>query len=245
MKARLSWGRNTSIVTFRCPYLLEPDHKKPALDGTLRSWCFINSWGNETQRSEGAFLVSHNNEVVGLRLPAWLSPNLCLLHLGSAVSEPHGQVGPALNRLIPWVRNYHSLTWSIPIARKPWLMHHQQPDITLCVVHFPMCWGASLFHIGSFCLNPGLLWSQLLYFPHCLRQRSQHAFLMSLFALGQKWVEAGFSHGSRPHKTVDIRMWHSHFSGKRKRDFHLLSGRGNDRKATAARAGRQTVVSHH
>lgn len=29
------------------------------------------------------------------------------------------------------------------------------------------------------------------------------------------------------------------------RDFYLLSGRRNDRKATVAAAGRQTVVSHH
>ena len=106
-------------------------------------------------------------------------------------------------------------------------------------------WDASLFQISSLCPNLGLSWSQLLLFSHCLRQRFQHAFLMSLFALEQKWVEVAFSHGSRPHRTVDARMWHSHFSCRRKRDFHLLSGRGNDRKATAARAGRQTVVSHH
>lgn len=97
-------------------------------------------------------------------------------------------------------------------------MHHPSPT-TCCVLHVLMYWGASLFQIGSLCPNPDLSWSQLLFFSHCLRQRSQHAFLMSLSALRQKWVEVTFSHGSRPHRTVDARMWHSHFSCWRKRDF--------------------------
>lgn len=73
MKTGLSWGRNTSTVTFRCPCLLKPDRE--AVTGWyLMSRGTLSTVEGKGLRNIGSFLVSHSKEVMQLGLQACSEP---------------------------------------------------------------------------------------------------------------------------------------------------------------------------
>ena len=120
----------------------------------LKSWCFINSWGNEAQRGEGAFLMSHSKGVVRLGLQACLfSWALISCDSPSGLSclwvPSTGSTCPEQACL--WVMSYPFSNLEHSCGPAPWLMPCAQPDITLCIVHLLMCQDASYFHIATQC----------------------------------------------------------------------------------------------